>query len=219
MAIALFADTNALIEEVGAVYAAASGGEADLCVLVTHEGSERVAPLQAAVETLIVVDVASGRLNRLNFDAIALLILDLPPDVLLSSGGRRLTDALGRLAEESLVLSFVGLSTATTGAFLADGQTAGLNLIPRTVVIPNVQGVSDLRTLLERTNEMGLRLLALDGSAAALYRHATDQVAVQGEGSALLAAYTAAKDSAKDDATPTARLQVVAAGSQSGWPA
>lgn len=215
MAIALFADTNVLVEEIGPIHAAASAGEADLCVLVTHEGSERVAPLQAAMETLIVVDVASGRLNRLNFDAIAVVILDLPPQALLSAGGRRLTDALGRLAEETLVLGFVGLSTAATGAFLADGQTAGLNLIPRTVVIPDVHGVRDLRTLLERTNEMGLRLLALDGSVSALYRYATDTVSVAGEGSAMLTAYKAEKQ----NEPPTARLQMVASGSQSGWPA
>jgi hypothetical protein len=215
MAIALFADQNVLLEQVEPIFAAAIQNEMDLCVLLTDGESKLASPLQTVLETLIQVDVTSPRLNRLNFDAVALALLDLSPRALLSSGGRRLTDALGRLAEESLVLGFVGVATGVTGAFLADGETAGLNLIPRTVVIPDVRAVADLRTLLERTSAADLRLLALDGSVSAIYDYASDNVIVQGEGSVLLAAY----QTTQGDPQPTARLQVVAPGNQSDWPA
>lgn len=214
MAIVLFADQSALLEQVESIYSAAADDGADLCVLLTHGESELAAPLQAMFEMFIQVDVTTPRLSRINFDAVALALVDLSPEDLLSAGGRRLTDALGRLAEESLTLGFVGPATAVTGAFLVDGETAGLHLVPRTVVIPDVQAVADLRALLERTTAANLRLLALDGSVSVVYQYDTDTIHVQGDGHVLLAAY----ETAREGAAPKARLHVVAPGSQSGWP-
>ena len=142
MAILLFSTPEILIEQ-----ARHFAGE-QLPVLLTTGESALTVPLQARLEELIVVDVQGPRLGRLNFDAIGLAVVDLTPDMLLSSGGRRLLDVLGRLAtdpDEPLHLAFYGPSLGVIGAFLEDGVTAGLNLLPRTVVVPNVKSVVDLR--------------------------------------------------------------------------
>ena len=212
MAILLFSTPEILIEQARHFV----GGQ--LPVLLTTGESALTVPLQARLEDLIVVDVQGPRLGRLNFDAIGLAVVDLTPDMLLSSGGRRLLDVLGRLAtdpDEPLHLAFYGRSLGVIGAFLEDGVTAGLNLLPRTVVVPNVKSVADLRALLLNTSERGLRLLALDHPVCARYETVADTIAVRGAGSVLLAAFRRTPDSEQ----PTARLHVLTDKMTSGWPA
>jgi len=212
MAILLFSNLEILLEQ-----ARHFAGD-QLPVLLTTGQSELAAPLQAQLEDLIVADVQGPRLGRLNFDAIGLAIVDLTPEMLLSSGGRRLLDVLGRLAtdpDEALHLAFYGPSLGVIGAFLEDGVTAGLNLLARTVVVPDVKGVADLRALLLNTSERGLRLLALDHPVCARYEAVADTVAVRGAGSVLLAAFLRTPGSDQ----PTARLHVLTDKMTSRWPA
>jgi len=215
MSISLCTNTETLLTQVHTLAATSTTDDPEpLYALLMVDESALAQPLQERLDNLAVVDVTGPRLSRLNFDAISLVIVDLTPEALLTTAGRRLLDALGRLAEETLGLTFVGPATGATGAFLADGVTAGLNLIPRTVVLPDVQAAPDLRALLERTSQAGLRLLAMDGAVAVLYDYATDSVQVEGDGNALLAAYHETADAPQQ----TARLQIVAPGMQSGWP-
>jgi hypothetical protein len=211
MAILLFSDPETLREQAGRFI---SGR---LPVLLTTGESALAAPLQGVLENLLVIDVQGARLSRLNFDAVDLAIVDLAPAMLLSSAGRRLIDALGKLAgepDQGLHLAFYGLALAVTGAFLDDGLAAGLNLIPRTVVAPDVQAVDDLRALLTRMSDGGLRLLALDRPVSARYEPRADTVAVAGRGSVLLTAFRQTPGSDR----PTARLHVLTDGMTSGWP-
>ncbi|NJN81282.1 MAG: hypothetical protein HC802_02655 [Caldilineaceae bacterium] len=194
-----------------------------LTVLLTAQPgpiAHRIADSEAAVanapgsdEWLIVIELGDDRLSRLNFDIVERLILDLPSEFLLSSPGRRLTDALGRLAEEALTMTFVGDATGATGAFLMDGLTAGLALVPGTVVVPSVQAVPDLRALLATLSANRTRLLALDERVAARYIHQIDQVEVSGEGSVLLAAF----HQPDRNASPVARVQLLQSGSAQSW--
>jgi hypothetical protein len=191
-----------------------------LPVLLTTGESALAAPLQTEFEDLLVIDVQGPRLSRLNFDIVGLAIVDLTAKMLLSRGGRRLIDVLGRLAsapepEDSLNLAFVGPAMAVTGAFLEDTVTAGLNLFPQTIVVPDVEAVGDLRTLLTRLSETKLRLLALASPVSVRYEPAKDVVSVAGQGSALLAAF----HQAAGQTQPTARLHALTAGMTSGWPA
>ncbi len=193
-------------------------------VLLTDGASDLAAPLEetmaAADRELLVVDVNGPRFSRLNFDAMDLVILDLPPQMLLSSGGRRLVDALGHLAVDELGLAFVGPAIATIGGFLEDGVTAGLNLIPNAAVVPAVQQVADLHTLLARLSERQVRLLALDGSVCIRYDFAADMVTVlvgdrgETDGSALMVAFVAATPGDP----PVARLHVLTSGMTRSWP-
>jgi hypothetical protein len=211
MAILLFSNSDILIEQ--ATYFAGD----QLAVLLTTDESALTAPLQARLEDLIVADVQGPRLGRLNFDAIALAVVDLTPEMLLSSGGRRLLDVLGRLAtdpDEPLHLAFYGPALGVIGAFLEDGVTAGLNLLPRTVVVPNMKSVADLRALLLNISERGLRLLALDQPVCARYEAVADTVAVRGAGGVLLTAFR--RTPANEQ--PTARLHVLTDKMSSGWP-
>ncbi len=128
--------------------------------LLFVDHSELFSMLEPLVEDLLVVDVNGPRLSRLNFDAVEVVVVDFSPAELLSSAGRRSVDVLGRLAEESLTLVLYGAATATAGAFLLDGKTAGLNLVPHVVVVPDLQVVPELRTLLDSMSGLGLRLLA-----------------------------------------------------------
>ncbi len=98
-------------------------------------------------------------------------------------------DVLGHLALEDLTLAFVGPATAVTGGILEDGVTAGLNLLPRTAVLADVQAVADLRGLLAALSDAGRRILALDGAVAATYTRPGETVAVTGHGSVLLVAF------------------------------
>ena len=140
-----------------------------IAVLLTTGESSLAPPLADQIPELLVIDVTGPRFSRLNFDAVSLAILDLTPEELLSSGGRRLLDVLGRLAEESLTLAFVGAATATVGTLLRDGKTAGLNLIPRSVVIDDVLAVPDLNALLASLSQSNVRLLALDRPVGVVY--------------------------------------------------
>lgn len=222
MAIILCSDFDTLITQMATH--AGSASQASLIALLTAGQSELAAPLEEAVTAagheLLAVDVNGPRFGRLNFDAMDLVILDLSPQLLLSSGGRRLMDALGHLAVDELTLAFAGPAIAATGGFLEDGVTAGLNLIPNAVVIPAVQDGADLHTLLARLSERRMRLLALDGSVCVRYDFAAETVTVlagdggESNGSALLVAFVATNP---DDA-PTARLHVLTPGMTRTWP-
>ncbi|MCX6048602.1 MAG: hypothetical protein NT075_26155 [Chloroflexi bacterium] len=211
MAILLFSDAQTVSEQ------APQFIQGRLPVLLMTGESPLAAPLQAALDDLLVVDVQGPRLSRLNFDAVDLAIVDLAPELLLSSGGRRLIDVLGNLAsdpDQALHLAFYGPSLAVIGGFLDDGATAGLNLIPGTVVLPDVQAVTDLRALLARMSDAGLRLLALDRPVGARYEPLADTIAVRGQGSLLLTAFR----QNPGDERPTARLHVLTDSMTSGWP-
>ncbi|MFN8487447.1 MAG: hypothetical protein U0350_07640 [Caldilineaceae bacterium] len=213
MAIVLFSQVETLRKQ------AKDFTDGKLPVLLTTGESVLTAPLQTVFDDLLVVDVQGPRLSRLNFDIVGLAIVDLTAKMLLSRGGRRLIDVLGRLAsapepEDSLNLGFVGPAVAVTGAFLEDTVTAGLNLLPQTIVVPDVEAVGDLRTLLARLSETKLRLLALASPVSVRYEPGKDTVAVAGKGSALLAAF----HQAAGQAQPTARLHALTAGMTSGWP-
>ncbi len=212
MAILLFSDAQTVCEQ------AQQFIHGRLPALLTVGESALAAPLQAVLDDLLIVDVQGPRLSRLNFDAVDLALVDLSAELLLSSGGRRLIDVLGTLAgdpDQELHLAFYGRPLAVIGAFLDDGLTAGLNLISRTVVAPDVQAVTDLRALLARMSDAGLRLLALDRPVSARYDPLADTVAVSGPGSVLLTAFR----QNSGDERPTARLHVLTDGMTSGWPA
>lgn len=184
-------------------------------VVLLHEGTS---PLEAFLvdalgDDFIAIEVGSPRFSRLNFDAVHAVVVDLSAETLLSSPGRRLMDALGRLAEEALALALIGPAAAAGGAFLPDATTAALNLVPGTVVAPAVGQVDDLHGMLERLSQRGLQLLALDAPVAAEYDAGTDTVAAHGAGSALLAAFHRPASG-----KPTARLHVLRGGMRSGWP-
>jgi hypothetical protein len=185
-----------------------------IAVLLTGKESQFFTPLPVALDNLVVVDIAGPRMRRLNFDTIHLAIVDLPAEFLLGPAGRRLLDALGHLAREHLTLGFAGPATATAGAYLLNGVTAGLNLIPQTVVLPDVQQVPDLRVLLEQVSRAKRRLLALDGPITVTYHHTGDQVEVHGDGSVLLAAFHASLRTGQTNA----RLHVLRNGMRAGWP-
>ncbi len=211
MAILLFSDAQTVCEQARRFI---SGR---LPVLLTTGESALATPLQAVLDDLLVIDVQGPRLSRLNFDTVNLAIVDLTPELLLSSPGRRLIDVLGKLASEpdqELHLAFYGPALSVIGGFLDDGLTAGLNVIPRTVVAPDVQAVADLRALLACMSDAGLRLLALDRPVGAQYDPLADRVAVTGQGSVLLTAFRSTPGSEQ----PTARLHVLTDGMTSGWP-
>lgn len=209
MPIALCTDTKTLVAQ-----AKAFAGEG-IAVLLAGEGeSALAAPLRAALPELVVLEAQSPRFARLNFDAVTLVVADLDAAFLQGSAGRRLFDALGRLAEEGLTLAFCGSAGASAGGVLPDGLHAGLSLVPHTVVLPDVRAVHDLRGLLASLSERRIRLLALDAPACALYDPARDDVAAHGSGSVLLAAFVAGEG----ESTPTARLHVLTDGMRAGWP-
>jgi hypothetical protein len=193
-----------------------------LVVLLTAEGAAADPHLTHAFPELLVIEAGSPRFSRLNFDALALVLVDLPMDVLLSSVGRRLMETLGRLTEEGLGLAFVGDVVAVTGGVMLDGVHAGLSLVPGTAVMPNVSAVHDLHALLERMRARRTRLLALDAPVGAAYDAAADRVTVHGSGSVLLMAFVEDHaDAAADTAAETggtARLHVLTNGMTSGWP-
>jgi hypothetical protein len=153
-------------------------------------------------------------MSRLNFDIVRLVIVDLTTAELLNSGGRRLVDILGHLSHESLTLAFYGPATAATGSLLQDGVSAGLNLIPRCVVLPNLPATPDLNQLLSTLSQSNVRLLALESPVCATYERAPDTVMAQGEGSLLLAAFRQS-----DDGTPTVRVQMLSHDMTRIWPA
>lgn len=184
-----------------------------IVVLASQGESALDAPLRAAIPDLVVAEVGSQRLARLNFDFVRAFVLDLPEDTLLSSPGRRLVESLGRLADESLLLAFIGSSVSAAGGFLFDGVHAGLGLIPHTVVVPSLSAVADLRGLLATLSASGTRLVALDAPVAVTYEAASDAVAVAGTGSALLASFASGAGDA-----PTARLHVLNGGMSARWP-
>lgn len=210
MPVALFANEFALLESAGQL----RDEESMALHLIHEEASLDEEVLQDLVPDVLTVAVTDPRFHRINFDAVGLILVDLAPDFLLDSQGRRLMDVLGRLAREELTLAFWGPATGVTGAYLEDGVTAGLNLIPGTVVIPDVQAVPDLRALLERTSQAGLRLLALDGPVGAVYHHQDDTVQVLGQGSVLLASFARGDNGSQ----PTARLHLLSPGMRRGWP-
>ncbi len=211
MSILLFADNDSAMQWLAPLAGAAALENA---ILLRAGASPLADTLATVLPAITVVDIGSPRFARLNFDAIALLIVDLPQAQLESSGGRRLMDALGKLAAESLALAFVGNAASVVGGALLDGVRAGLSLVPSTAVIPDLRGVGDLRTLLTALSARGLRLLALDAPVALRYNSAADRVQVMGTGSVLLAAFR----SASADEPPVARLHVLTDGMDSAWP-
>ena len=209
MPIALFANEFVLLDSIGQL----RDEESMALHLIQEESSLDEEMLQDLAPDALTLAVTDPRFHRINFDAVGLILVDLPPEFLLGSQGRRLLDVLGRLAQEELTLAFWGPATGVTGAYLEDGVTAGLNLIPHTVVIPDVQAVPDLRALLARTSQAGLRLLALDGPVGAIY-HQDDTVQVVGQGSVLLASFARGDNGSQ----PTARLHLLSPGMRRGWP-
>lgn len=215
MPITLYANDAALLAHLSTLIEETTDDEMPLAILLTtDEGSALATPVAASDLDVPVISVRSERLGRLNFDMIGLVILDMTPEELLSPSGRRLTDILGRLAEDLLTLVLVGPAINVAGGFLADGITAGLNLIPRAVVLPGIQPGSELRALLAHLGQRGLRLLALDGYGSATYSHTGDRVWAHGAGSVTLIGF------AQDRSTgqPTARLKLLMGGMQSEWP-
>ncbi len=212
MPILLFTDADACAQGVTEL----AGGAASKTAILLHSGdSTLLEALQAALPELAAVDITSPRFARLNFDAIGLLIVDLPPETLEASGGRRLMDALGKLAQDELALAFVGESASVAGGALLDGVHAGLSLVPGTAVVPDLRAVGDLRTLLGALSARGTRLLALDAPVGVRYDLARDFITVKGAGSALLAAFR----TANAEEPPAARLHVLTDSMESGWPA
>ena len=100
-----------------------------------------------------------------------------------------------------------------TGSMLLDGISAGLNLVPRCVVMPDVPSVPDLQSLLASLSNADARILALDAPVCAHYHCDTDAVTVEGQGNVLLAAFKRNGIEA-----PTARLQVLSHGKTGAWP-
>ena len=188
--------------------------EMPLAILLTSDNGTLAARIVETELDIVTIPVGSERLSRLNFDMVGLIILDLMPEELLSSSGRRLGEILGRLAEDLLTLVLAGPATAVAGAFLADGVTAALHLIPRAVVMPQLQAGEELRELLSQLGQRRLRLLALDGDVSAVYAHVGDRVWAHGTGGVTLIGFH--QDAASD--VPTARLKLLTDGMQSEWP-
>ncbi len=209
MPISLFANLNTLLDHLPP-----DDGE-HLRLVLTEPDGEMAEDLALDDPGLLIVDITGPKLQRVNFDIVRFAVVDLAPETLLSSPGRRLMDVLGHLARtDELTLAFVGPATAACSALLQDGVTAGLNLIPHCTVLPDVQAVPDLRTLLTALSQSGRRILALDGPVAATYAHANDQVAAHGYGSVLLVAFRQERGAE----TPTARIHVLAPGMARSWP-
>ncbi len=208
MPIQLFSNLNTLLDHLPA-----DDGE-HLRVVLTGPDGELAEDLALDDPGLLIVDVTGPKLQRVNFDLVRFAVVDLAPETLLSSAGRRLMDVLGHLALEELTLAFVGPATAVTGGLLQDGVTAGLNLLPRTAVLADVQTVADLRGLLAALSDSGRRMLALDGSVTATYTRPGETVAVTGHGSVLLVAFHQERGAE----TPTARINVLGAGMTRTWP-
>lgn len=211
MSILLFTDVDACAQS----FVNLAGPAVPEVAILLHAGATTLLePLQAVLPDLAAVEINSQRFGRLNFDAAGVLIVDLPREFLESSGGRRLIDALGKLAAETLVLAFVGENVSLVGGAMLDGIHAGLSLVPGTAVIPDLRGVGDLRALLAALSARGARLLALDAPIGVRYDAPRDRVAVNGPGSALLAAFR----TAVDGEPPAARLHVLTDGMESAWP-
>lgn len=208
MPIQLFSNLNTLLDHLPA-----DDGE-HLRVVLTGPDGEMAEDLAIEDPGLLMVDITGPKLQRVNFDLVRFAVIDLAPKTLLASGGRRLMDVLGHLALEDLTLAFVGPATAVTGGILEDGVTAGLNLLPRTAVLADVQAVADLRGLLTALSHAGRRILALDGAVAATYTRPGETVTVTGHGSVLLVAFHQEQGAE----TPTARINVLGAGMTRTWP-
>ncbi len=124
------------------------------------------------------------------------------------------TAELLRAVSASAALLLAGPSVACAGEAHA-GNAPGLHFIPNTLVLHDLQAVPDLHGLLSALSDRQIRLLALDGPICVEYDPGTDSVTTSGEGSALLAAFV--QDSPGEQAT--VRVQILAAGASSGWPA
>lgn len=186
-----------------------------LHLVLTEPGQLLAEELELDVADLLVVDVTGPHLQRVNFDQVAIAILDLSAATLLSIPGRRLVEVLANLAgREGLFLALVGPEAIhAASGLLADGQTLGLNLIPRTLLFSPIAEGTELAALLQRISRLGFRILALDGAVAAVYDPVQDTVSVNGLGSALLLAFHA-----QPDGQPVARLHALTQGKRSGWP-
>ena len=93
------------------------------------------------------------------------LLLDLPPSSLSVPTALRLAVILAASLDAGHSLYFVGDGVSLAGAVLADGRTPALNLVRAAVILPNVQAMDDLRSVLTVAHRSGLRLLALDVAA------------------------------------------------------
>ena len=158
MPIALYATNNALLAHLPDLVENNTDEDMPLAILLTNNSETLAESVASAGLDIVTIPVQSARLGRLNFDMVGLIILDLTPAELLSSSGRRLSEILGRLAEDLLTLVLAGDGVTMTGAFLPDGVTAALNLVPRAVVMPQLQAGDELRALLAQLGEAGLRL-------------------------------------------------------------
>lgn len=215
MPVLLFSDNDTCVNGVAAL-APASRKADGINVLLTSGESALAEGLRAVLPELVVLDVVSPRFARLDFEAVALIVLEAPTDFLLGSTGRRLVEALGRLARDSLALALIGEAGALAGSALLDGVHAGLSLVPGTAVIPHLQAVEDLRGLLATLSRRRTRLLALDAPVGVAYDAARDAVTV-GKGSAgsvLLVSFV----EGVERSVPTARLHVLTPGMTAGWP-
>ncbi len=198
-------------------------------VLLQEAGAldeELAETLREVLPELVMVELGSARFGRLNFDALALLALDLSPALLDAPAGRRLVDALGGLLREGKTLLLAGDAAGMAGALLApdaaaeeDDETplrAGLGLLPGALVLPSLQS-ADLRTLLQRLSEQGGRLLALEAPAAVLCEvtGAHAHFRMLGGGSAQLVAFA----QPVGEGAPTARLHPLTHTQDAGWPA
>lgn len=201
MSILLYSDRETLATQI------AQQIDDGLSVLLTVGESELGELLSQSIEELLVVDVTGPKLNRLNFDVVSLAIIDLTDAELLSGGGRRLIDVLGRLSNESLTLAFYGSATSVTGSLLQDGISAGLNLVHRCVILPDLPATPDLNNLLASLSHTNVRLLALDAPVCARYDWRADTVAAQGNGSLLLTTFRQ-----NDEGAPTVRVQMLSDG-------
>ncbi len=211
MSLLLFSDVNACI---GSLAALADPGVAATAIVLHGESPTLVPSLLKAFPQMTAVAIDSPRFVRLNYDAIGMLVLDFTPAFLESSPGRRLLDALGRLASEGLSLVFVGEVVSMVGGALLDGVRAGLSLVPGTAVIPDLREVEDVRALLGALQARSTRLLAMDAPIGVRYDSIKDSVTVHGSGSVLLAEFRPGID----DEPPAARLHVLTAGMESAWP-
>lgn len=221
MPIALYANHQILTAQLSQLLAETTDEEAPLALLL--HGDTRTLPDSALTQVdgaITALDVRSERLNRLNFDMVGLVIIDLTPEELLSSSGRRLSEIFSRLAEEMLTLCLLGNAVQVTGARLLDGVTAGLNMIPDAVVIVSVEEGDALRALLIKIGESGLRLMVLDRDAAVIYSHAGDRVWAQGEaeGATEGRGVTLIGWHLPVDGKAAARLKLLSPGMQSAWP-
>jgi hypothetical protein len=237
MALILCADMDTAADVAPALIGLEPGDETP-CVLL-HEPGEAEGDLEESLRTvlpgLFAVEVGSPRLARVNFDAMALVVLDLSPALLESAAGRRLADVLGGLLREGQHILLAGDAVRMCGALLApepgnaeelDLQErplrAGLGLLPGAMVLLSLEEVEDLRSLLARLSAVQGRLLALEGGVAVRYdggsgdgAPAGGEFLAAGTGSALLVAFA----QGSDDETPTARLHPLGPGQRAPWPA